>query len=109
MNDWNLYQLDIDTAFLNASLNKLVFMRIPKNIANEECKKDKNFRSKKVCLVKRALYGLACSPKQWYRKFRGSIVNKLKFQIYKNQACIFYWSRPGRKECEETQIVIVLL
>lgn len=72
----NIRQLDVATAYLNGKIDKKVYMRIPKYyvevlefiIATEQCDPDicKKVRpmldqlrsGNKVCLIKRALYGL---------------------------------------------------
>ncbi|CAM8944240.1 unnamed protein product [Rhodiola kirilowii] len=57
-----LEQLDVKTAFLHGKLDETINMRQPDGfvIGNKE---------EKVCLLKKSLYGLKQSPRQWYRRF----------------------------------------
>jgi len=94
--DWEVTQMDVDTAFLNGTLNKIVYMKIPDGVKVSE-----EFRKNKVCKVRKALYGLKVSPKRWYLKFKQVMVQG-GFHVFEGQACLFYW-RKGHK------IVIVML
>lgn len=55
--DWDIIQLDILTAFLNARLKNKVYMELPER-SNEE--------GDMVAKLNRALYGLKQSPREWY-------------------------------------------
>lgn len=60
--NWELQQLDVKTAFLNGDLEETIFMDQPKGYV-------KDGEEGKVCLLKKSLYGLKQSPRQWNRKF----------------------------------------
>ena len=60
--DWELQQLDVKTAFLNGDLEETIFMEQPEGYV-------KIGDEGKVCLLKRNLYGLKQSSRQWNRKF----------------------------------------
>lgn len=81
-----LYCMDVSTAFLNGRLDKKVYMEIP------EGHKDVGRAKTHVCEVKRALYGLKCSARKWFERFREAMV-KLNFEVYPFQACIFKWRK----------------
>ncbi|WJZ89462.1 hypothetical protein VitviT2T_008682 [Vitis vinifera] len=55
-------QLDVKTAFLYGELEKQIYMHQPKGfiILGKE---------NHVCLLKKSLYGLKQSPRQWYKRF----------------------------------------
>ncbi|GKD06155.1 retrotransposon protein, putative, ty1-copia subclass [Tanacetum coccineum] len=57
--DYELDQLDVKMAFLHGNLEEVIYMRQPQGYE----------QGKKVCLLKKSLYGLKQSPRQWYRRF----------------------------------------
>ncbi|GKE43051.1 retrotransposon protein, putative, ty1-copia subclass [Tanacetum coccineum] len=59
--DYELEQLDVKTAFLHYNLEETIYMRQP--LGFEEG------TGNKVCLLKKSLYGLKQSPRQWYKRF----------------------------------------
>ena len=60
--DLELEQLDVKTAFLHGNLEEQIYMKQPEGfeVAGKE---------DQVCLLKKSLYGLKQSPRQWYKKF----------------------------------------
>nr|KAJ0192234.1 hypothetical protein LSAT_V11C800428450 [Lactuca sativa] len=57
-----IHQMDVKTAFLNGDLDEEIYMKQPEGFVmpgNEH----------KVCKLKKSLYGLKQSPKQWHQKF----------------------------------------
>lgn len=98
--DWDIEQMDVDTAFLNSDLEKPVLMEIPEGV---DCTKE--FKQKNVCLLQRGLYGLKTAAKLWYKKF-SQVAKKLNFEVYENQVCLYYWKK--RTE-NEKKVVIILL
>ncbi|KAG8498620.1 hypothetical protein CXB51_005202 [Gossypium anomalum] len=71
MYDLELKQLDVKTTFLHGELEENIYMQQPKGFIISE-KKDY------VCLLKKSLYGLKQSPRQWY-KSDGSFVYVLLY------------------------------
>lgn len=59
--DWPLHQLDIKNAFLNGDLEEEVYMDVPPGLDTED-----SFR--KVCILKKSLYGLKQSPRSWFER-----------------------------------------
>ena len=58
---WQIYQLDVKTAFLNGELQEDVFVDQPEGFViagNED----------KVYKLRKALYGLKQAPRAWYSK-----------------------------------------
>ncbi|GKE94248.1 retrovirus-related pol polyprotein from transposon TNT 1-94 [Tanacetum coccineum] len=53
--DYELKQLDVKTAFLHENLEEVIYMRQPPGYE----------QGNKVCLLKKSLYGLKQSPRQW--------------------------------------------
>lgn len=62
--DLHLEQLDVKTAFLNGTLDEEIFMEQPEGF-------EKKGKEDLVCLLKKSLYGLKQSPRQWNKRFDG--------------------------------------
>ena len=60
--DLELEQLDVKTTFLHGDLQEEIYMKQP------ECYKIAG-KKDHVCRLKKSLYGLKQSPRQWYKKF----------------------------------------
>nr|GEU74783.1 ribonuclease H-like domain-containing protein [Tanacetum cinerariifolium] len=65
-NDWPLFQLDINNAFLYGDLDETVYMDLPDGYF------DKN--DKRVCWLNKSLYGLKQAPRQWNTKLTQAFV-----------------------------------
>ena len=61
---WDLFQMDVNNAFLNGDLSEEVYMQPPAGLSVE---------SNKVCHLQRALYGLKQAPPAWFFKFSSTI------------------------------------
>ncbi|PKU72844.1 Retrovirus-related Pol polyprotein from transposon TNT 1-94 [Dendrobium catenatum] len=59
--DWELEQLDVKTAFLHGELDENIMMAQPEGFV---LKGKENL----VCLLKKSIYGLKQSPRQWYKR-----------------------------------------
>nr|GEY07578.1 retrotransposon protein, putative, Ty1-copia subclass [Tanacetum cinerariifolium] len=76
-----LEQLDVKTTFLHGNLEEMIYMRQPPGYE----------QGNKVCLLKKSLYGLKQSPRQWYRRFDEYILsNGFKRNSYDN--CVYHKS-----------------
>ncbi|KAG8487052.1 hypothetical protein CXB51_020705 [Gossypium anomalum] len=62
MHDLELEQLDVKTAFLYGKLEEDIYMQQPEGFTVSE-------KEDYVCLLKKSLYGLKQSPRQWYKRF----------------------------------------
>ena len=60
-NSWNMYQLDVKSAFLYGELKEAVFIEKPQGY-EKKCQEDKAYK------LKKALYGLKKAPHAWYSR-----------------------------------------
>ncbi|GJV17432.1 retrotransposon protein, putative, ty1-copia subclass [Tanacetum coccineum] len=83
--DYKLEQLDVKTTFLHGNLEEVIYMKQPPGYE----------QANKVCLLKKSLYGLKKSPRQWYRRFDEYMLsNGFKRSSY--DSCVYYRSyAPG--------------
>ncbi|KAL1190135.1 Retrovirus-related Pol polyprotein from transposon RE2 [Cardamine amara subsp. amara] len=62
---WNIYQMDVKNAFLQGDLKEEVYMVPPEGVSMGD---------NKVCKLKKAIYGLKQSPRAWYHKLSGCLL-----------------------------------
>ena len=62
-----LYQMDIKTAFLNGELDEEIYMDQPIGFVTKG-------QEHKVCKLKRSIYGLKQSSRQWYLRFHQAVL-----------------------------------
>jgi len=79
--DLELEQMDVKTAFLHGELEEEIFMAQPEDFVVEG-------KENHVCLLKKSLYGLKQSPRQWYHRF-DSYVTSHAFERSSYDACVF--------------------
>ncbi len=80
--DLMLEQMDVVTAFLNGDFHEDVYMSIPEGLVT-------NATQNKVCKLRKSLYGLKQSPRQWYAKIHEFFVRDLKFESSSNDPCLY--------------------
>jgi hypothetical protein len=68
MHDHELEQLDVKTAFLHGELEEVIYMDQPKGFVVPG-------KENLVCRLKKYLYGLRQSPRQWYRRFDSFMIS----------------------------------
>ena len=66
--DLELHQMDVKTAFLNGDIDETIYMVQPENFVSGATKK-------KVCKLKKSIYGLKQASRQWYYKFHQVIIS----------------------------------
>lgn len=84
LKDLQIAQFDVKTAFLYGDLDETVYMEQP-----EGFQQGNNL----VWRLKRSLYGLKQSPRQWNQKF-SSFLKDMKLQVCEADSCIFYKKNP---------------
>jgi len=76
---WNIYQLEVKAAYLNANLDKDIYTTIPPG--------DKNYK-KGFWKLNKALYGLRQSGRQWFETI-SIFIKEQGFHQLKSYPCIF--------------------
>ncbi|GJV14884.1 ribonuclease H-like domain-containing protein [Tanacetum coccineum] len=64
-NNWDLFQLDINNAFLYGDLTEDVYMSLPPGFDNQK---------EKVCKLNKSLYGLKQAPRKWNAKLTMDLI-----------------------------------
>ncbi|GJX67752.1 retrotransposon protein, putative, ty1-copia subclass [Tanacetum coccineum] len=64
--DYEIWQMDVKTAFLNGYLNEEVYMEQPEGFVNPKY-------PNRVCKLKRSIYGLKQASRQWNKRFDDEI------------------------------------
>lgn len=83
--DYELEQIDVKTTFLYGKLEEKIYMQQPEDF-------EVKGKEDQVCLLKRSLYGLKQSPRQWNKRFNcwlgplGQLVCSLVYWESRNQA-----------------------
>ena len=77
-----LEQLDVKTAFLHGELDEEIYMTQPDGF-QEPGKEDY------VCRLKKSLYGLKQSPRQWYKKFDSYMI-EIGYTRSPYDSCVYY-------------------
>ncbi|KAK4410175.1 Retrovirus-related Pol polyprotein from transposon TNT 1-94 [Sesamum angolense] len=80
--DWELKQMDVKTAFLHGDLDEQIYMCQPSGFIDKE-------KPNHVCLLKKSLYGLKQSPRQWNKKF-DLFMKSLKFKRSAYDPCLYF-------------------
>ena len=70
--DWEMHQVDVKSAYLNAPLDEEVYMLLPAGIL-------KPGQENMVCKLKKVLYGLKQASREWQKTLTAVFINKLGF------------------------------
>ncbi|KAL0421379.1 UNVERIFIED_CONTAM: Retrovirus-related Pol polyprotein from transposon TNT 1-94 [Sesamum latifolium] len=79
--DLELFQMDVKTAFLNGELDEEIYMDQPEGFQEMGQKR-------KVCHLKRSIYGLKQSSRQWYYRFHRAITS-IGFTMVEEDHCVY--------------------
>nr|GEW40535.1 retrotransposon protein, putative, Ty1-copia subclass [Tanacetum cinerariifolium] len=79
--DYEIWQMDVKTTFLNGYLNEEVYMEQPEGFINP---KYPNW----VCKPKRSIYGFKQASRQWNKRFDDEI-KKFSFTQNRNEPCVY--------------------
>lgn len=93
VNQWHVHQIDLYNAFLQEDLNNEIYIELPQGFHSHG--------ENKVCRLRKSLYGLKQSPRQWDIKITEAL---LKAQFQQSQ---FDHSLFTKKTKKELTIVLV--
>nr|GEY78346.1 retrotransposon protein, putative, Ty1-copia subclass [Tanacetum cinerariifolium] len=79
--DYEIWQMDVKTAFLNGYLNEEVCMEQPEGFVNPKY-------PNRVCKLKRSIYGLKLASRQWNKRFDDEI-KKFGFTQNRDEPCVY--------------------
>nr|GEX05033.1 retrotransposon protein, putative, Ty1-copia subclass [Tanacetum cinerariifolium] len=79
--DYEIWQMDVKTAFLNGYLNEEVYMEQPEGFVNLKY-------PNRVCKLKRSIYGLKQASRQWNKRFYDEI-KKFGFTQNCDEPCVY--------------------
>ncbi|GJW43175.1 retrovirus-related pol polyprotein from transposon TNT 1-94 [Tanacetum coccineum] len=79
--DYEIWQIDVKTAFLNGNLFEEVYMEQPEGFVNPKY-------PNRVCKLKRSIYGLKQASRQWNKRFDDEI-KKFGFTQNHNEPCVY--------------------
>src|SRR5712692_6386852 len=87
LENWEIHQMEVKSAFLNGVLNKEIYMEQPQGFIAAE-------QENKVCKLKRALYGLKQASRIWNQQFHGVLI-ALGFEWTYSDADIYVCHQHG--------------
>ncbi|GJX82949.1 retrotransposon protein, putative, ty1-copia subclass [Tanacetum coccineum] len=77
--DYEIWQMDVKTAFLNGRLDEDIYMKQPEGYVNPKY-------PKRVCKLQRSIYGLKQASRQWNKRFDEEI-KKFGFTQNRDEPC----------------------
>ena len=95
--DWEIEHVDVKSAYLNAPLKEVIFMRPPRGVL-------KPGQEGKVLRLLKGLYGLKQASRGWYREMSRVFMKELGFKRSSINHSIFY-----KRRGEEHTIVAVAM
>jgi hypothetical protein len=79
--DMALEQMDVKTAFLHGDLDEQIYMEQPEGFSQPG-------QEHLVCKLKKSLYGLKQSPRQWYKRFDSYMI-KIGYRRCEYDCCVY--------------------
>src|SRR5579871_807696 len=87
--DYEIHQMDVQSAFLNGELDEEIYMKQPEGFIEEG-------KENLVCRLHKSLYGLKQAGRTWYNKLHESLV-EIKFSRYNADYSIYYYKEKSTK------------
>lgn len=85
-----LIQLDVKTAFLNSDISREAYIEVPEGMNT----------SAKLLKLKKALYGLSTSPRDWFNCLK-TILEEYGLKSFENEICLY------KKKCEKEELYVL--
>ncbi|KAH9679155.1 hypothetical protein KPL71_026007 [Citrus sinensis] len=82
VNDMHLEHMDVKTAFLHGELEEMIVMAQPRGYEDSD-------KADYVCHLRKSLYGLKQSPRQWYLRF-DKFMAENSFQRCSYDCCVYH-------------------
>ncbi|GJY38745.1 retrotransposon protein, putative, ty1-copia subclass [Tanacetum coccineum] len=79
--DYEIWKIDVKTAFLNGHLSEEVYMKQPEGFVNPKY-------PNRVCKLKRSIYGLQQASREWNKRFDDEI-KKFGFTQNRDEPCVY--------------------
>lgn len=79
--DYEIWQMDVKTAFLNGNLDEDVYMTQPKGFVDPQS-------AKKICKLQKSIYGLKQASRSWNIRF-DEVVKALGFVKNEEEPCVY--------------------
>ena len=86
--NYEIWQMEVKTAFLNGNLTEDVYMMQPEGFVDPT-------NAGKICKLQKSIYGLKQASRQWYLKFDETI-RKFGFKENEEDNCIYAKFRSGK-------------
>ena len=93
--DYELQQLDVKTTFLHGELEEDIYMQQPEGFTPSG-------KDDSICLLKRSLYSMKQSPRQWYKRFDSFMISH-DFKRSSFDSCVYF------KQCNNESFLYLLL
>jgi len=87
LEDWEIHQMDVKSAFLNGLLDEEIYMEQPQGFIDPD-------HPDKVCLLKKAIYGLKQASRAWNQQFHGVLLG-LGFTRTRSDAGVYHRQDDG--------------
>ena len=84
--------VDIETAFLYGNLEEEIFMKQPQGLKYME--NESNINNEDVLVLKQSIYGLVQAARQFFKKLRDVLIEKMGFEKCLIDQCLL--SRKGK-------------
>ncbi|KAL5810596.1 hypothetical protein ACOSQ4_027164 [Xanthoceras sorbifolium] len=79
--DYEIWQMDVKTAFLNGNLNEIIYIMQPEGFVSPD-------QEQKVCKLQRSIYGLKQASRSWNIKF-DDVINTYGFEQNVDEPCVY--------------------
>ena len=90
IDDLECHQMDIETAFLNGTVEEEIYMEIPEGMTSNKTKG-------KVCRLRKSLYGLKQAPRAWHKALT-QFLRSIGFEKLMCEACVYTRDVDGHRE-----------